>query len=145
MYAYRLGNVTWDSFDVLLGLGVFAVVYVAGITSVSGGVLAGMLAAGGIVSYAGSQWISLDIDRYTILTGIALVVSVIANPDGIVGNVHRLLDRRRTARGSRSPSGRVRRSRARPRPSVPRRGNPVPRSRYAVSRFATAVSLRSTA
>ena len=30
MYAYRLGNVTWDSFDVLLGLGVFAVVYVAG-------------------------------------------------------------------------------------------------------------------
>ena len=98
MYAYRLGNVTWDSFDVLLGLGVFAVVYVAGITSVSGGVLAGMLAAGGIVSYAGSRWISLDVDRYTIVTGVALVVSVITNPDGLVGNVHRVLDRRRNAR-----------------------------------------------
>ena len=25
MYGYRLGNVTWDSFDVLIGLGLFAV------------------------------------------------------------------------------------------------------------------------
>jgi ABC-type branched-subunit amino acid transport system ATPase component/ABC-type branched-subunit amino acid transport system permease subunit len=98
MYAYRLGSVTWDSFDVLLGLGVFAVVYVAGITSVSGGVLAGMLAAGGIVSYATAQWISLDATRYTIVTGVALVVSVIKNPDGLVGNAHRIIDRRRAKR-----------------------------------------------
>jgi ABC-type branched-subunit amino acid transport system ATPase component/ABC-type branched-subunit amino acid transport system permease subunit len=97
MYGYRLGTVTWDSFDVLLGLGVFAVVYVAGITSVSGGALAGMIAAGGIVSYATSQWISLDVDRYTIITGIALVVSVILNPDGLVGDMHRFLERRRSS------------------------------------------------
>ena len=32
------GNVTFDSFDVLVGLGVFATVYLAGITSVSGGI-----------------------------------------------------------------------------------------------------------
>ena len=85
----------------LLGLGVFAVVYVAGITSVSGGVLAGMLAAGGIVSYATAQWISLDATRYTILTGIALVVSVIKNPDGLVGNAHRVIERRRAKRTDR--------------------------------------------
>ena len=52
MLGYNQGNVTFDSFDVLVGLGVFATVYLAGITSVSGGILAGMLAAGGIVFYA---------------------------------------------------------------------------------------------
>jgi ABC-type branched-subunit amino acid transport system ATPase component/ABC-type branched-subunit amino acid transport system permease subunit len=95
LYGYRLGTVTWDSFDVLLGLGFFATVYVAGVTSVSGGVLAGMLAAGGLVSYAGSQWLSLDVAWYQLLTGIGLVLSVILNPEGIVGNVHHALDRRR--------------------------------------------------
>ena len=95
MLGYRLGTVTWDSFDVLLGLGLFATVYLAGITSVSGGVFAGVLAAGGLVSYASSQWLSLDVAWYQILTGIGLVVSVILNPEGLVGNVHHAIDRRR--------------------------------------------------
>jgi ABC-type branched-subunit amino acid transport system ATPase component/ABC-type branched-subunit amino acid transport system permease subunit len=98
MYGYRLGTVTWDSFDVLLGLGLFATVYVAGMTSVSGGVLAGALAAGGFVYYAGTQWLSLDIAWYQILTGIALVLSVVKNPEGLVGNVHRIIERRRARR-----------------------------------------------
>jgi ABC-type branched-subunit amino acid transport system ATPase component len=98
MYGYRLGTVTFDSFDVLLGLALFATVYVAGMTSVSGGVLAGALAAGGLVYYAGSQWLSLDVAWYQILTGVALVASVIKNPEGLVGTVHHALGRRRARR-----------------------------------------------
>jgi ABC-type branched-subunit amino acid transport system ATPase component/ABC-type branched-subunit amino acid transport system permease subunit len=100
IYGYRLGTVTWDSFDVLLGLGLFATVYVAGMTSVSGGVLGGMIAAGGLVYYAGSQWLSLDIAWYQLLTGVALVVTVIRNPEGVVGTVHRAIERRRSRRAS---------------------------------------------
>src|SRR5215471_18280076 len=98
MYGYRLGTVTWDSFDVLLGLGLFATVYVAGMTSVSGGMLAGLIAAGGLVYYAGSQWLSLDIAWYQLLTGLALVLSVIKNPEGLVGIAHRVIERRHARR-----------------------------------------------
>jgi ABC-type branched-subunit amino acid transport system ATPase component/ABC-type branched-subunit amino acid transport system permease subunit len=100
MYGYRLGTVTWDSFDVLLGLGLFATVFIAGMTSISGGLVAGVIAAGGLVYYATSQWFSLNVAWYQILTGIALVVSVIRYPDGIVGTVHRAIDRLRAHRVS---------------------------------------------
>jgi ABC-type branched-subunit amino acid transport system ATPase component/branched-subunit amino acid ABC-type transport system permease component len=99
MYGYRLGAVTWDSYDVLLGLSLFAVVYVAGMTSVSGGVLAGVLAAGGILSYAGSQWGSLDIAWYQLLTGVVLIITVIKNPEGIVGRIQEWVEHRRERGG----------------------------------------------
>jgi ABC-type branched-subunit amino acid transport system ATPase component/ABC-type branched-subunit amino acid transport system permease subunit len=98
MLGYKLGTVTFDSFDVLLGLSIFATVYLAGMTSISGGVLAGVLAAGGIVAYAASQWLSLDTAWYQLLTGIGLIVTVIRNPEGLVGNIHRAMDRRRSGR-----------------------------------------------
>jgi ABC-type branched-subunit amino acid transport system ATPase component/ABC-type branched-subunit amino acid transport system permease subunit len=100
MYGYRLGTVTWDSFDVLLGLGLFATVYVAGMTSLSGGIVAGAIAAGGVVYYATSQWFSLNVAWYQIITGVALVVTVIQYPDGIVGAVHRAIERLRARRVS---------------------------------------------
>ncbi len=120
MLGYKLGTVTFDSFDVLLGLSVFATVYLAGITSVSGGALAGMLAAGGLVSYAASQWLSLDVAWYELLTGVALVVTVVKNPEGLVGNVHRLLDRRR-ARPAPEPE-----TPSTPAPAAPTAATPVP-------------------
>ncbi len=98
MLGYKLGTVTYDSFDVLLGLALFGTVYLAGITSVSGGVLAGTLAASGILFYAGSQWLSLDLAWFQILTGVGLVISVVKNPEGIVGSIHRVIERRRAHR-----------------------------------------------
>jgi ABC-type branched-subunit amino acid transport system ATPase component/ABC-type branched-subunit amino acid transport system permease subunit len=121
MYGYRLGTVTFDSFDVLLGLALFATVYVAGMTSVSGGVLAGVIAAGGLVYYAASQWLSLDVGWYQIITGIALVASVIKNPEGLVGNIHHAIDRRR-ARRRRAEEATPARTQARPTPSSKRTG-----------------------
>jgi ABC-type branched-subunit amino acid transport system ATPase component/ABC-type branched-subunit amino acid transport system permease subunit len=95
LLGYQLGTVTFDSFDVLLGLSIFATVYLAGMTSISGGLIAGFFAAGGLVAFAASQWLSLDPAWYELLTGVGLVVTVIKNPEGIAGNIHKLVDRRR--------------------------------------------------
>ena len=99
MLGYKQGNLTFDPFDVLIGIGVFATAYLAGITSVSGGILAGMLAAGGIVYYATTQWLELG-DWYGTITGVGLVLTVVLNPEGIVGPIHDMLEKLRTGRGT---------------------------------------------
>lgn len=96
LLAYKQTNVTWDSFSALAGLALFSTAYLAGITSVSGGLLAGLIAAGGLLFV----WInrSVDIgDWYGIATGIGVIVTVIKNPEGIVGPAHEWLERRRRA------------------------------------------------
>jgi ABC-type branched-subunit amino acid transport system ATPase component/branched-subunit amino acid ABC-type transport system permease component len=98
MLGYKQGNLTFDPFDVLIGIGVFATAYLAGITSVSGGILAGMLAAGGIAYYAATQWLGLG-DWYGTITGVGLVLTVVLNPEGIVGPFHVMLEKMRTRRG----------------------------------------------
>ncbi|MFN8026855.1 MAG: branched-chain amino acid ABC transporter permease/ATP-binding protein [Acidimicrobiia bacterium] len=99
MLGYKQGNVTFDSFTVLVGIALFATVYVAGITSVSGGILAGLLATSGLVYYATSQWFGLD-EWYGTITGLLLILTVVLNPEGIVGPVHTLFERLLTSRPS---------------------------------------------
>jgi ABC-type branched-subunit amino acid transport system ATPase component/branched-subunit amino acid ABC-type transport system permease component len=103
LLAYKQGNVTFDSFTILVGLALFATVYLAGITSVSGGVLAGMLAATGIVYLAMQRWLALG-DWYATITGVLLVLTVIRNPEGIVGPFHSLLERRSKAQAPPEPA-----------------------------------------
>jgi len=98
LLAYKQGNVTFDSFDAVLGLSVFATAYLAGITSVSGGILAGVLGFEGIVFLASDRWLGLG-DWYQAVTGIGLILTVVLNPEGIVGPIHARLDARRAARG----------------------------------------------
>jgi ABC-type branched-subunit amino acid transport system ATPase component/ABC-type branched-subunit amino acid transport system permease subunit len=97
LLAYKQTNVTFESFNALLGLAVFASVFLAGITSVAGGLFAGILASGGLAFVFMDQ--SFDIGRwYGVVSGIGLVLAVILNPDGAVGPGHALIDRRRQAR-----------------------------------------------
>ena len=49
MLAYFQGNVTFTAFSTFVGLTLFATAYIGGITSVSGGLVAGVFAAGGIL------------------------------------------------------------------------------------------------
>ncbi len=44
MLAYFQGNVTFDAFTTIVGLVFFATAYIGGITRVSGGIAAGLLA-----------------------------------------------------------------------------------------------------
>ncbi len=75
------------SFDALAGIALFAIVYLAGVTSISGGILAGVLGAGGIVFTLLNSAISLG-EWYAVISGILLVFTVIRNPEGIVGPIH---------------------------------------------------------
>jgi ABC-type branched-subunit amino acid transport system ATPase component/ABC-type branched-subunit amino acid transport system permease subunit len=98
LLAYKQGNVTYDSFAAFLGLGLFATAYLAGMTSVSGGIVAGLICANGIVFKAMEEWFSLG-RWYGTIAGLGLVLTVVRNPEGIVGPFHQLIDRRRRPAG----------------------------------------------
>ena len=88
---------TFQDFDAYLGLVTFSIVVVAGITSVSGGILAGIISSGGIlVALISSGVGSGGVDNwYGIVAGIGVILTVIFNPDGIVGPTHLFLEQRR--------------------------------------------------
>ena len=106
LLAYQLGNVTFQDFDAFLGLVVFSTVVVAGITSVSGGILAGIITSGGIlVALISSNVGQGGVDNwYGVIAGIGVILTVIFNPEGLVGPTHLFLEQRR-ARGALAHQG----------------------------------------
>ena len=81
---YQQGTLTPDSFSVLTSLALLAIVYVAGVGRISGAVFAGVMisAAGLVVTFLNNE---LNIGRYqTIVAGVALAITAIANPDGVM-------------------------------------------------------------
>jgi len=86
-----------DTFTAIGGLGLFATVYIAGATSLAGGIAAGLIAPGALLFYGLDQAFSLGI-WYEVLAGIGLVLTVIKNPEGIVGPLHTLVDKLRARR-----------------------------------------------
>jgi sulfate-transporting ATPase len=107
LLAYQLGNVTFQDFDAYLGLVIFSVVVVAGITSVSGGILAGVISSGGILVAVISSGVGNGgVDNwYGIVAGIGVILTVIFNPDGVVGPTHLFLERRRVRGVTARPEG----------------------------------------
>ena len=107
LLAYQLGNVTFQDFDAYLGLVGFSIVVVAGITSVSGGILAGMLTAGGLlVALISSGVGNGGVDNwYGVVAGIGVILTVIFNPDGVVGPTHLFLEQQRTKGTLARPQG----------------------------------------
>jgi sulfate-transporting ATPase len=103
LLAYQLGNVTFQDFDAFLGLATFSVVVVAGITSVSGGIVAGIIASGGILVAVISSGVGTgNTDSwYSVVAGIGVILIVIFNPDGIVGPTHLFIEQRRLRRVAR--------------------------------------------
>jgi ABC-type branched-subunit amino acid transport system ATPase component/branched-subunit amino acid ABC-type transport system permease component len=93
LLAYRQGIITWDSFAALLGLSLISTAYLAGVTSVFGGVQAGIIAAGGIVFFLLSEWIDLSGDAFIIISGVLVIVTLMRNPEGIAAGGHELADR----------------------------------------------------
>jgi sulfate-transporting ATPase len=94
LLAYMQMNVTFESFDALLGLTLFSTVYLTGITSVGGGLLSGVLASGGLAFVAVNQVVNIG-DWYTLIVGIGLIVAVVFSPEGAVGPVQVKLEERR--------------------------------------------------
>jgi ABC-type branched-subunit amino acid transport system ATPase component/ABC-type branched-subunit amino acid transport system permease subunit len=97
LLAYRQGTVTYESFTALGGLALFTTVYLAGVTSVSGGILAGIMASGGLLYIAIDKTFSTGV-WYDVISGFGLILTVILNPEGIVGPAHVLVEQRRQSR-----------------------------------------------
>ncbi|MCW2866695.1 MAG: lptB 2 [Marmoricola sp.] len=97
LMGYQQGGASANSYTALGGIAVFATVYLAGVSSVAGGVTAGLIGAGGIVFLALDRWFHLG-DYFAVVSGLLLVLTVVKNPEGIVGPLHQLVARFRSRR-----------------------------------------------
>ncbi|MCG7631818.1 ATP-binding cassette domain-containing protein [Gordonia McavH-238-E] len=86
LLGYQQTLATAESFTVFLGISLFAVMYIAGITSITGGILAGLMAPGGLLYIVLDRAADIG-EYYTLISGILLIVSVMANPDGIASRL----------------------------------------------------------
>ena len=81
---YRIGAVSSAPFIVMLSLTALAVAYLGGITTISGALIAGFLATGGL-SQVGSEKSFGSAEYQILLSGLALIVIAIASPEGLSG------------------------------------------------------------
>ncbi|MFD2416497.1 ABC transporter permease subunit [Amycolatopsis pigmentata] len=94
LLAYQQTLAVASQYAPLTGLALFGTVYLAGVTSISGGLLSGAMAAGGIISvlflnlFGEASW-------YNSLAAVGLIVTVVLYPEGLVGYYHALGDRLR--------------------------------------------------
>ncbi len=99
LLAYKQTNVTYQSFSAFAGLALFSTAFLAGVTSVSGGILAGVIASGGILFLAFDRAVDIG-PWYAIVSGLGVIVAVLFNPDGAVGPAHARLEQWRAKRAS---------------------------------------------
>lgn len=82
LFAYNLGAVDVGRFGLMAGLGVVALAYLGGITTVSGALIGGLLAPAGLLSYLGSNYIGIPVDYQLVLYGLSVVLAVVFVPEG---------------------------------------------------------------
>jgi branched-chain amino acid transport system permease protein len=85
LLAYRRELVTTSAFGVLDSVVLLSVAYVAGVASPLGALLAGALAAGGLVTVAFEEVSPGSTDAQLAVNGILLVVVAVRFPSGILG------------------------------------------------------------
>lgn len=88
---YRFGSVSPDYFGVLASLTFLAFAYMGGISSVTGAVIGGLLVTNGLMFTALQEWFGLSPTYSALVGGLGLVVTIVANPEGIAGAMRILL------------------------------------------------------
>ena len=83
LVALQRSQLSAESFLVLLSLSLLALTYLGGIASLTGALVAGALATGGVVTVAGGGAESSQ--GQFALTGLALVAATVLAPDGLRG------------------------------------------------------------
>ncbi len=110
LLGYSDGNLSAGSFTAIVSVTLLATVYLGGITSFGGAIIAGLSAPLGIVYTFLSQTIHAG-NYYAILAGIGLILTAIFNPSGIAGqtreNMQRLQQRRDRSVGREPRDGAV--------------------------------------
>jgi branched-chain amino acid transport system permease protein len=105
LIAYRFGSVSELSYGTIASLTALAFAYLGGITSVSGSVTAGLMASSGVAFYALGRAMG-GVSRWDVfIGGLLLIVTAVANPEGIAGGVRLRIEHRRRVRIS-SPMSR---------------------------------------
>ncbi|MEZ5143493.1 MAG: branched-chain amino acid ABC transporter permease/ATP-binding protein [Acidimicrobiales bacterium] len=105
LLAYHQTTVSYDSFTALGGLSVLSTAYLAGLTSVWGGITAGILGASGILFVTLDRFVDLG-EWFPVVTGVALVLTLIFHPEGIASFGHRVSDWLATRRTSKQAATR---------------------------------------
>ena len=105
LVALQRTQLSAESFLVLLSLSLLALTYLGGIASLTGALVAGALATGGLVNVAGGGAESSQ--GHFALTGLALVAATVLAPDGLRGRASAAAAwaRRRGARSTGGPAG----------------------------------------
>ena len=85
LIGYRFGNVSDVSYGTVASLAALSVAYLGGITSVSGAITSGVVAASGVAFFATSRVIG-SLGRWeALIGGVLLIFTAIQNPEGIAG------------------------------------------------------------
>jgi branched-chain amino acid transport system permease protein len=88
LYAYNFNSVSATRYSALTALGLIAYAYLGGVTMVSGAVFAGLITTEALFPHAFERWLlpESQTGTYTLLIGgLALLVTLIMNPEGIAG------------------------------------------------------------
>jgi branched-chain amino acid transport system permease protein len=89
LYGYNFSSVTVTRFSALTALSLIAFAYVGGITMVAGTLFAGLISVEGLFPYALEKWFGISGNWALLFGGVALLVTLIQNPDGIAGAMYR--------------------------------------------------------
>jgi branched-chain amino acid transport system permease protein len=98
MYSYNFGGVNAARFGALAALGLLAFAYVGGITMISGAIFAGLISTSGLVPYALDKWLGISGNWALLFAGVALIVTLIMNPEGVAGANYKKAQQRRARR-----------------------------------------------
>jgi branched-chain amino acid transport system permease protein len=98
MYSYNFGGVNAARFGALAALGLLAFAYVGGITMISGAIFAGLISTSGLVPYALDKWLGISGNWALLFAGVALIVTLIMNPEGVAGANYKKAQQRRVRR-----------------------------------------------
>ena len=106
LYAYNFGSVSYSRFGAVTALGLIAFAYFGGITMVSGAVIAGVGATEGLLPHAFDKWFGLSGNWALLIGGVALVVTLLLNPEGIAGSGYRKKQQKLKRRAAGAPAPR---------------------------------------
>jgi branched-chain amino acid transport system permease protein len=86
---------------VIVGTGVAA--GLAGLSMALGAFVAGLISTSGLVSYALDKWLGLSGNWALLFGGVALIVTLILNPEGVAGANYKKAQQRKRRRQAQAP------------------------------------------
>jgi branched-subunit amino acid ABC-type transport system permease component len=107
LYGYDFGLVTSSQYDQFTAISFLAIAYLGGLTTVTGAVIGGLLATQGVMMYTVTTVFGIPSELQLLIAGVAVLTTVIGNPDGIAGffraRFGRLWQRMRPAQAEATP------------------------------------------